>query len=163
MSKLRNLELENATPRIWFEKFSTTHEKTKAELAKDPGEACVHLKKQTKDCELLRTSDGKLKKGLGSLRDAPQANEEKAQGIKLRVTLDAIAISHLATPMKNYRSNCLRVTAEKSELQKRLNYLKRKTLELIAPAEQIKAKVGSMTEERNAFAAKFKKLTVEVL
>lgn len=59
------------------------------------------------ECAALRPEVGKLEKGLATLRDAHEANEEKIQGLELQVALDAEAIFSLAILVTDYRLDFL--------------------------------------------------------
>lgn len=61
---------------------------------------------------MLRMKEGELDKGLATLRDASKANGKLIRGPESRVALDAQAVVHLATNVKNHRLFCPHATVE---------------------------------------------------
>lgn len=61
------------------------------------------------------------------------------------MVLDAKAFAHLATLVKDHRSNWLCVTSENGELRKQSYILNGKTGKVVASVEQLQANVSSAT------------------
>lgn len=107
-----DLQSENATLQKKLETFSKSHAETEAELDKDLGGTDDYLGEKTKGYGALRVKVGKLEKELITLCNKLKATKEKIRGMKSEVALHAMDVVHLATPVKDLRLNCLRMTAE---------------------------------------------------
>lgn len=69
---------------------------------------------------MLRAKDGQFEKGLGTLRDAPNAYKESMRRPESQVASVANAIADLATLVDDYNSNFIHMTAENSKLRTQL-------------------------------------------
>lgn len=86
----------------------------------------------------------------------------KILGLESKVAPDTKAIAHLASLVKDHRSNCLRVKAEIGELQNRLNEVEGIACEVVASAVQRQEDVSYVTGEGGALAAMCMELSLEV-
>lgn len=109
--------------------MSQTRAKIEARFAKDLGKTVNDLRKSSRKCDALKEKDGKHKKGLETLRDVPMANKKKLGGLKAQVDSDVKPMAHLATLVKDDRSNSFCVTADSGKLLRRMNAMEGKTLE----------------------------------
>lgn len=75
MFKVSNIEWENETLRNEFETLSKTHVETETGLAKELVETHDDLAKKTRECDTLKAKVGKFEKGLATLPEAPNENE----------------------------------------------------------------------------------------
>lgn len=82
--------------------LSNTHAETEPGPAKDLRETRDDLAKKKKKFDLLRAKDGLLEKGLSTLCDAPNAKEQKINGLEPKMALDTKAFAHLATLVNDY-------------------------------------------------------------
>lgn len=81
MSKVSNVELENATLQKEIERTSKTHVETKAGLAYDLRETRDDLEMKKRECDALRAKIGELEEGLATLRD-----EKRRMTRKMRIS-----------------------------------------------------------------------------
>lgn len=111
-------------------------------LARDLGETREDLgsfpitsfRKTLGECDALRATVCKLKERFATLCDAAMANgdnEVKMQKLSLQAAVHAKAIAHLTTLVKVSYLNCLRLTTQNCNLQRRGNELKRKPPETV--------------------------------
>lgn len=98
---------------------------------------------------------------MATLREASNVTDKKIKWLKSQVASDVKSITNLASLVNDPYSNCLCITLKYGELQKRLSKLKIKASKIVAPGCQLQADVNSVTEERNALAAKCKELALE--
>lgn len=118
-AKVSGIESEKATRETEFETCPKMRAKTNVELTKNLEETSDEFLKKAGECNALRIKLSKLEIGLTTLSDASQSNEKKIKGLEPQMALVTKAFAHLATLVRECRTNCLWVTAENFELHGR--------------------------------------------
>lgn len=84
------------------------------------------------------TKETGLEKELPTLCDVVSVTDKKVERLNLQVSLDAKAVAHLASAVRNHLSNCHSVNGGKGDMQKHLREMKLKVRSAKASADQFR-------------------------